>query len=715
MNTTKTEVKFSIFSNAKQTVPTSTISEEELLENIKSAWKEEITELREVYQRGESEEREKELKLNLPAITLSGIFEERNKEKLLSHSGRLQIDIDNLSERGFDPETYKRKLKELPWIKASFLSPRGNGVKAIAVIPPCKNDQEHKEVFEQIDEALNSRFPELRNLNEKGKLESVNDHSVKDVSRLCFVSYDPGILINENPIEFPFRKKTSEQKPKEEILTRLTEQDFDELTISKALEVIPPKQKDDGRYSEIRDLIWSLVSKLGHSRALSFASSLIGSSSSMNAQDLVNQYEEGKLSLGTFFEIAKRYGFDQKEFLKRNKENVKSEIIESRLSEDDQIKSLQEEEKLLKESWQEFKAKKKALLLETKFGDIPKNDFLAFEFELNLELDLLKQGKGDIGKIEALTKKIKNKSLQSQSFSFERDFGSLLREEGSRDIGFPLPDHWEFYEKLGDKKRGQIFMKRGLPTTVGAFSGAGKSTFLLNLLFDAILQKRKSIFFTLEMTESQLSMNLYRIFMRAKHQRSYDIEEFIHKVKLPDEETFIGHFQNLIRDHLSLVYCRGKSSSEIIQIFDQFCDSNKIEPDQVFLDYLQIISPEKTSEKKERRIQMIETMELLTDKISQTKSAWIISAQTNRSSHKEENLDHSSFQESASIEQNSGLAIVLKRERLEDSDKDILTINVSKNRFGACRFEKLYIDRRSQYIERPVPEEEKPEKKGKKK
>jgi len=116
--------------------------------------------------------------------------------------------------------------------------------------------------------------------------------------------------------------------------------------------------------------------------------------------------------------------------------------------------------------------------------------------------------------------------------------------------------------------------------------------------------------------------------------------------------------------------------------------------EQALIDYLQIIRPEKESIRNDRRLQVIETIELLTEKAKRTPAAWIIAAQTNRGSHQaakksDSAPDHSSFQESAAIEQNAGLAMTLHR---PENEYNKLKINISKNRFGKLTEAELSID-----------------------
>ena len=129
------------------------------------------------------------LKKELPSFTISGTFPsgQRKKEKLIQHSGRLQIDLDNLSLE--QVPIVKNQLAQDTYIEAVFISPTGTGVKAVMRIPVCKDDQEHKQAFLAADHYLRSQYG----------LEI--DQSTKDVARLCFASWDPDLVFNDNAVE----------------------------------------------------------------------------------------------------------------------------------------------------------------------------------------------------------------------------------------------------------------------------------------------------------------------------------------------------------------------------------------------------------------------------------------------------------------------------------------------------------------------------------
>ncbi len=111
------------------------------------------------------------LKSNLPSICFSGKFKERKDSEIIEHSGFICLDFDNI-----EPETRKDELKDNEYVYACWISPSGNGVKALVKIAdPAK----HRDHFESLREL----FPEI-------------DKSGVNESRVCYESYDPDIYIN---------------------------------------------------------------------------------------------------------------------------------------------------------------------------------------------------------------------------------------------------------------------------------------------------------------------------------------------------------------------------------------------------------------------------------------------------------------------------------------------------------------------------------------
>ncbi len=123
------------------------------------------------------------LKKQLPAVTVSGTFDGQRKATLIKlHSGLLCIDFDKV-------ENLEEKLvaiKNDPYCVAVFLSPSGNGIKAIVPIDPTK----HLSAFKTISKYFKSKY------------DISADQSGKDVSRLTYTSYDPDLYYNENAVRW---------------------------------------------------------------------------------------------------------------------------------------------------------------------------------------------------------------------------------------------------------------------------------------------------------------------------------------------------------------------------------------------------------------------------------------------------------------------------------------------------------------------------------
>lgn len=116
---------------------------------------------------------------NLPAILFSGVFSERNKSGLVSHSGGMVIDFDDFESEEIYKEIWKLVVSN-PHIITAFRSPSGNGIKAVVKIPEC-NSEDHSRYFRKFEEEFDYDY---------------FDKSNCDVSRVCFESYDPEIYYN---------------------------------------------------------------------------------------------------------------------------------------------------------------------------------------------------------------------------------------------------------------------------------------------------------------------------------------------------------------------------------------------------------------------------------------------------------------------------------------------------------------------------------------
>ncbi len=126
-------------------------------------------------------------KKSLPAFTPSGKFVGGRKlEFLADYSNCIILDIDKLSTS--DLQNAKNLAAQSEFTYASFISPSGNGLKILVKINSDKAN--HKEAFLLVQAHYESIL----------KLEI--DKSGKDVTRLCFYSWDENLYLNENATVF---------------------------------------------------------------------------------------------------------------------------------------------------------------------------------------------------------------------------------------------------------------------------------------------------------------------------------------------------------------------------------------------------------------------------------------------------------------------------------------------------------------------------------
>ena len=148
-----------------------------VLERIRSgSSKNLIKEIREC----DTQQEQYELKLKLPAICFSGKFHKRNDESIIEHSGLICLDFDKYRKRTdmYDDRDVFCKSK---YVFSVFVSPSGNGLKVLVKIPA--DAENHTNYFNSLEKYFNSPY---------------FDKTSKNLSRVCYESYDPLLHINEN-------------------------------------------------------------------------------------------------------------------------------------------------------------------------------------------------------------------------------------------------------------------------------------------------------------------------------------------------------------------------------------------------------------------------------------------------------------------------------------------------------------------------------------
>ena len=156
--------------------------------------------------RAEKDKTQKNLfKQNLPAVCFSGKFTKRNDNSLEDHSGLICLDFDGYNSNK-DLLQEKERLSKNKYIYSVFISPSGKGLKALVKIP---NDPDnHKSYFLSLQSFFNSPYFDITS---------------KNLSRVCYESYDPLIYIN----------KTSS------VWDKIEEEEFNEINRKVDLPTIP--------------------------------------------------------------------------------------------------------------------------------------------------------------------------------------------------------------------------------------------------------------------------------------------------------------------------------------------------------------------------------------------------------------------------------------------------------------------------------------------
>ena len=121
-----------------------------------------------------------EIKKQLPAICFSGTFKKRSDNAIIDHSGLICLDFDNYPSKK-DMIKDKARFTKDKFVFSVFVSPSGDGLKVIVQIPPDSDN--HVNYFNALQTYFNSNY---------------FDKTSKNISRVCYESYDENIYINKD-------------------------------------------------------------------------------------------------------------------------------------------------------------------------------------------------------------------------------------------------------------------------------------------------------------------------------------------------------------------------------------------------------------------------------------------------------------------------------------------------------------------------------------
>lgn len=196
-------------------------------------YKTQVEEIRHLIAEG-NKETAQEKKKQLPAFTPSAVFTEKRQMPFLEmYSGFIHLDFDKLTSE--ELEKAFNIIAAIPYTFLCFISPSGNGLKVFIEIDT--EIQHHETAYQQVQKF----YEEATGL--------MADPACKDITRLCFMSYHPGLYKNINSTKFKIQlsdlliQPLIQPPPTKEKLVPNPEQDFNaELIFNQQIQFTNQKQ-----------------------------------------------------------------------------------------------------------------------------------------------------------------------------------------------------------------------------------------------------------------------------------------------------------------------------------------------------------------------------------------------------------------------------------------------------------------------------------------
>ena len=156
-------------------------------------WKKAVEDYRRLKAEGKLKEAES-IKGGLPGIVSAGVCEGgHSKQNVVSFSQFLMLDIDDYEG---DIHELIHKLYEIPWVQAAWISVSGTGAKAEVAVEVDSVEEYEKQAYPIVSQYF-SRL-----------LDTPMDMHCRDLSRICYASYDPDAFYKETEcLPFPWREE----------------------------------------------------------------------------------------------------------------------------------------------------------------------------------------------------------------------------------------------------------------------------------------------------------------------------------------------------------------------------------------------------------------------------------------------------------------------------------------------------------------------------
>lgn len=139
----------------------------------------------------------RQLKVKLPYLVAATFNPAFRKKDCFAHTSYFIIDIDHINEKELDLNTLFNKITNDKRVVLAFRSPSNDGIKLFFKLDELCYDSGKYSLFYKL---FAQKFSTQYNLSQ------VIDKTTSDVSRACFVSYDPNAYFNPNADEIDMGK-----------------------------------------------------------------------------------------------------------------------------------------------------------------------------------------------------------------------------------------------------------------------------------------------------------------------------------------------------------------------------------------------------------------------------------------------------------------------------------------------------------------------------
>jgi VirE-like protein len=203
----------SYYSSVRRPDSQQTISLPDLIVGIRSGrWKVPVLRARNEYQANGKSDAYKRFKEALPGFTPNGTFSHRNNSSLIESSRSVHADVDGLSPDRL-LHVYDLLIAD-PLLLYAFISPSNAGIKFGYKAPLIADDAEYKRRFYVLEKHILAVYG----------LEL--DPACKDISRMCYLSYDPGAYFNPGCDVFHDMAEPPAPAPRVERCAQATSEEF---------------------------------------------------------------------------------------------------------------------------------------------------------------------------------------------------------------------------------------------------------------------------------------------------------------------------------------------------------------------------------------------------------------------------------------------------------------------------------------------------------